>query len=100
MDVNRDFRDLLSILRDFRVRFLVVGAHAVAYAYLRNHADAEEATQDAFVKVYQQAHTFDPNQSFRPWFFRILVNHVLNYLKTFLSRTFFKELGKGLICGA
>ena len=31
MDVNRDFSDLLSALRDAGARFLVVGAHAVAY---------------------------------------------------------------------
>jgi hypothetical protein len=31
MDINRDFSDLLSALRDAGARFLVVGAHAVAY---------------------------------------------------------------------
>ncbi len=31
MDVNFDFRDLLRDLSDARVRFLVVGAHALAY---------------------------------------------------------------------
>ena len=31
MGVNQDFRDLFRILNDCRVRYLVVGAHAVAY---------------------------------------------------------------------
>lgn len=53
----------------------------LAYYYVSNWEDARDLSQDAFVKVYQQAHTFDPNQSFRPWFFRILVNHALNFLK-------------------
>lgn len=53
----------------------------LAYYYAGNWEDARDLSQDAFVKVYQQAHRFDPKQSFRPWFFRILVNHVLNFLK-------------------
>ena len=53
----------------------------LAYYYAGNWEDARDLSQDAFVKVFQQAHTFDPTQSFRPWFFRILVNHVLNHLK-------------------
>jgi len=31
MSVNRDFRDLFKTLNDCRVRYIVVGAHAVAY---------------------------------------------------------------------
>jgi hypothetical protein len=31
MDINPDFSDLLRSLNDARVRFLIVGAHAVAY---------------------------------------------------------------------
>lgn len=31
MTVNADFRDLFSILRTCRVRYLVAGAHAVMY---------------------------------------------------------------------
>jgi hypothetical protein len=31
MDINPDFRDLLQNLSDARVRYLVVGAHALIY---------------------------------------------------------------------
>ena len=53
----------------------------LAYYYLANWEDAKDLSQDAFIKVFQQAHMFDVSQTFRPWFFRILVNHVLNFIK-------------------
>jgi RNA polymerase sigma-70 factor (ECF subfamily) len=52
----------------------------LAYHYLHNWEDARDISQDAFVKVYLKADSFDPAQRFRPWFFRILVNHSLNFL--------------------
>jgi len=52
----------------------------LAYYYAHNWEDARDLSQDAFIKVFQQAQSFDPVQSFRPWFFRILTNHVLNFL--------------------
>jgi len=67
------FDDLVSRYHQDAIR--------LAYYYLANWEDARDLSQDAFVKVYQQANTFDPSQSFRPWFFRILVNHTLNFIK-------------------
>ncbi len=52
----------------------------LAYHYVKNWEDAKDLAQDAFVKVYTQAHRYDPSQPFRPWFLRVLVNHVLNFL--------------------
>ena len=67
------FDDLVSRYHQDAIR--------LAYYYLSNWEDARDLSQDAFIKVYNQAHTFDPNQSFRPWFFKILVNHTLNFIK-------------------
>ena len=52
----------------------------LAYYYAHNWEDARDLSQDAFIKVFQQAQSFDPRQAFRPWFFRVLTNHVLNFL--------------------
>lgn len=48
-----------------------------AHSILRSRDQADEAVQDAFVKIYKYAHTFQPtaNGSFRAWAYRILVNH-------------------------
>lgn len=53
----------------------------IAYAYLRDAADADEAVQDAFVKAYTHLVDFDATRPFDVWFTRILVNGCLDRLK-------------------
>lgn len=57
-------------------------ANRLAYYYLGNAADADEAVQDAFVKVYSHVASFRPDGSFDAWFTRILVNTCLDRLKS------------------
>jgi RNA polymerase sigma-70 factor (ECF subfamily) len=56
-------------------------ANRLAYYYLGNAADADDAVQDAFVKVYGHMTTFRPELSFDAWFTRILVNTCLDRLR-------------------
>jgi RNA polymerase sigma-70 factor (ECF subfamily) len=53
----------------------------VAFHYLRNAADADEAVQDAFVKVFLHIEQYNEDLSFDVWFTRILVNASLDRLK-------------------
>lgn len=53
----------------------------LAYYYLGNAADADDAVQDAFVKVYAHMTSYRPDQPFDAWFSRILVNTCLDRLK-------------------
>ena len=53
-------------------------ASLVAFHYLRDAADADEATQDAFVKAFVHIESFRPEHSFEVWFTRILVNGCLD----------------------
>lgn len=50
-----------------------------ARSILRNHVDAEDATQEAFVKMYIKGKTFKvvEGASFRSWAYRILINTCL-----------------------
>lgn len=41
---------------------------------LGNPADAEEATQDVFIRVYKYLHRFDRSRAFEPWLYRLTVN--------------------------
>lgn len=50
-------------------------------SYAKNIEDAEEITQDVFVKIYKNAKTFKGDSSFSTWVYRITVNTSLNYLK-------------------
>ena len=56
-------------------------ASRLAFYYLRDRADADEAVQDAFVKAFLHLRTFDETLSFDVWFNRILVNGCLDRLK-------------------
>lgn len=54
----------------------------IAYHYLRDAADADEAVQDAFIKVYLHIEQYREELSFDVWFMRILVNACLDRLKS------------------
>ena len=52
-----------------------------ALSYAKNIEDAEEITQDVFVKIYKNATSFKGEAALSTWVYRIAVNTSLNYLK-------------------
>lgn len=72
---------------DARARYAeLVGRHQrralrIAYHYLRDAADTDEAVQDAFVKAYLHIGTFREELPFEVWFTRILINGCLDRIK-------------------
>ena len=56
-------------------------ATRIAFHYLREAADADEAVQDAFIKAYMHIATFREDLPFEVWFTRILINGCLDRLK-------------------
>src|SRR6187401_1246305 len=53
----------------------------IAFQYLRDAADADEAVQDAFIKVFLHIEQYREELPFDVWFTRILVNAALDRLK-------------------
>jgi len=53
----------------------------LAYHYLRDTHDADEAVQDAFLKVFTHITTYREDLPFEVWFTRILVNACLDLRK-------------------
>lgn len=53
----------------------------IAYHYLRDAHDADEAVQDAFVKVFTHITSYREDLPFEVWFTRILVNGCLDMRK-------------------
>ena len=70
-----------------RERFADLVAHQqrragrIAYHYLRDAHDADEAVQDAFVKVFTHITGYREELPFEVWFTRILVNGCLDLRK-------------------
>ena len=50
----------------------------IALNITRNREDAEEAAQDAFVRVFKQLKSFKFESSFGTWVYRIAVNSAIN----------------------
>lgn len=73
-DEARDrFGSLVALLQRRALR--------IAFQYLRDAADADEAVQDAFVKVFLHIEQYRSDLPFDVWFTRILVNAALDRLK-------------------
>jgi RNA polymerase sigma-70 factor (ECF subfamily) len=53
----------------------------IAFHYLRDAADADEAVQDAFIKAYSHLASFREELPFEVWFTRILINGCLDRIK-------------------
>jgi len=54
----------------------------IAYQYLRDVHDADEAVQDAFIKVFTHITSYREDRPFEVWFTRILVNACLDLRKS------------------
>lgn len=57
------------------------GVYATALHILQNHSDADDATQETFVRAYKGLSTFDGRSDFFTWLYRITVNTALNALR-------------------
>lgn len=55
--------------------------HTVTFRVLRNEMDAEEATQDTFVKALRQLHTFQGSGKFSTWLYSIAYRTSLTALR-------------------
>jgi RNA polymerase sigma-70 factor, ECF subfamily len=61
-------------------------ANRIAHVYLRDAAEADDAVQDAFVKVFRHLSTYREHQPFDVWFTRILVNACVDRQRSWQRR--------------
>ncbi len=53
----------------------------LCYRYLNSREEAEDATQDVFLKAYRALKNWEPRAKFKTWLFRIAINHCLNIVR-------------------
>ena len=82
---------------EFLVRLYEGRVKANCRHLTRSRDDAEDLTQEVFVKAFFGLSRFEGRASFKTWVQRIKVNHCLNFLKKREGRTFvpFGEPGEG-----
>ena len=66
----------------------------VALQYVQNIEDAEEITQDVFVKIYSSLEGFNQNSSYKTWIYRITINQSIDKIKQKKSQKRFFIFGK------
>ncbi|MCA8969907.1 MAG: sigma-70 family RNA polymerase sigma factor [Planctomycetes bacterium] len=86
--------DLMSRVRDgdlvaFErlVERYKVGVFSLCFQILRSREDAEEASQDAFVKAFRARETYDLDRKVSPWLLRIASNAARDILRKRQART-------------
>ena len=55
--------------------------YSFAYRYVGDGQDAEDITQEVFVKVWRNLKKFDQNKSFKTWIFSIAKNTAIDFFK-------------------
>ena len=55
--------------------------YSVAYSMTHNHADADDLSQEAFIKAYENLRRFRLGTNFRSWLYRIAVNLCIDHLR-------------------
>jgi RNA polymerase sigma factor (sigma-70 family) len=78
--VDRTRRGDLSAY-DELVRRYQERIYATIYHMTANHEDANDLTQESFIKAFQALKSFKGGSSFYTWVYRIAVNKTINFLK-------------------
>lgn len=60
----------------------------LAMRFVRNHADAMDVTQEAFIKAYRAMPNFRGDSAFYTWLYRIAVNTAKNFLAVQANKRF------------
>jgi RNA polymerase sigma-70 factor (ECF subfamily) len=57
-------------------------AYSLAVRMLGNEQEAEDAVQEAFIRVWRSIDRYDPRVRFTTWLYRIVTNHCLDHLRS------------------
>src|SRR2546427_4238825 len=77
-----DFGAYDELIRRYQERI-----YATVYHMTSNHEDANDLTQETFIKGFQALKSFKGDSSFYTWVYRIAVNKTINFLKQRKNRT-------------
>jgi len=55
--------------------------YRVVYRFVGNRDDAEDLTQEVFIKVYRSIKDFKSGMPFLPWISKIAINQAINFIK-------------------
>lgn len=65
---------------------------SLCFKYLRDYYEAQDCTQEIFLKLHRNLGTFKKNAKFSTWLFTVSINCCKNRIKWLNVRNFFKNL--------
>lgn len=68
-----DFNEIYHLHKDL--------VYNLCLGYLPNAEDAEDATQEIFVKIHKQLSSYQGKSTLKTWIYRIAINYCLDVLK-------------------
>ncbi|MFH1564037.1 MAG: sigma-70 family RNA polymerase sigma factor [Nitrospirota bacterium] len=78
---NGDIEAFEQVYKDFS-KFV----YNISLRITRHSEDADEVTQDTFMKIYHKLKTFRFRSSFKTWVYRIAVNTAINYYHSSIKK--------------
>ncbi len=75
---EKDFSRLIGLYRETVFR--------VAYCYTKNYADAEDISQEVFLKLYSSDENFETDENTKAWLIRVTSNLCKNLIKSYWYR--------------
>lgn len=60
--------------------------YSLAKRMLANHEDAEDATQEIFLKLFTKMHTFNGDSSFKTWLYSVALNMIKDHRRSQMRR--------------
>jgi RNA polymerase sigma-70 factor (ECF subfamily) len=90
LEILKQFRDKNS--RNYAFSLLVNKYKQQIYFHIRriviNHDDADDITQNTFIKIFENLHKFREDSKLYTWIYRIATNEALGHLKSKRNRFF------------
>jgi len=74
--LNRDMEAWAQIMINYKR-----AVFGISLGILRNAADAEDTTQEAFIRAYEKLHTYNLKRKFSTWLFTVAANLCKNKLR-------------------
>lgn len=68
---------ILSVLNKYSVMLI-----KIAFTYLKNTADAEDAVQEAYLSLMKRGRGFDSEEYEKAWMIRVTINKCKNHLRS------------------
>jgi RNA polymerase sigma-70 factor (ECF subfamily) len=91
---DQEILDLISnpSTRENGYKVLILAYQKRVYGVIRKmviiHEDADDVTQNTFIKAFRNIHKFQSNSSLFTWLYRIAINESLNFLERKKRRFF------------